>query len=212
MYGGRVVGVLLTGMLDDGTDGLWHIKKHGGVTIVQDPADAQFPSMPQSAIENVGADYVLRLENIPKRLVELIRQERSNKSIGRAGAKVLIVEADLVVAKALQESLQDLGYQVVGSTESGERAVEIAAQKSPDVVLMDIRLAGRMSGVEAARQIWERSQIPIVYLTAHSDQNTLDQAKTTENYGYIVKPFHSDAVHAVIQLALERRQKELQKS
>jgi len=208
-YGRRVVGVVLTGYLDDGTAGLWHIKKHGGVAIVQDPADAQFSSMPQSAIENVDIDYVLPLKRIGEKLVELTRGKLPENSTRQTPPKVLIVEDERVVAKALVEHLTDLRYQVIGSVESGERAIEMAAESSPDVVLMDIRLAGKITGVEAAKRIWERSQIPVIFLTAYSDQKTLERVKTTESYGYIVKPFHSKAVHANIQLALDRREKEL---
>ena len=73
---------------------------------------------------------------------------------------------------------------------------------------MDIRLAGALTGIEAARRIWEQFQIPIVYITAYADADTLEQAKTTETYGYIVKPFHPKAVHAAIQIALDRRERE----
>jgi len=66
-----------------------------------------------------------------------------------------------------------------------------------------------MKGFEAARRIWERFQIPVVYVTAYADSETLNDAKTTENYGYIVKPFHTQAVHAAIQIALARREKEM---
>ena len=74
---------------------------------------------------------------------------------------------------------------------------------------MDIHLKGRLSGIEAARQIWKRSQIPIVYCTALSDLETLKAVQTTECYGYVVKPFHSQSVRAAIELALARREKEL---
>jgi AmiR/NasT family two-component response regulator len=74
---------------------------------------------------------------------------------------------------------------------------------------MDIHLAGRLTGIETARRIWERFQVPIIYITAYADPDTLEEVKTTENYGYIVKPFHAKAVHAAIQLALDRREKEM---
>jgi DNA-binding NtrC family response regulator len=73
---------------------------------------------------------------------------------------------------------------------------------------MDIRLAGKMDGIEAARRIWERLQIPAVYVTAHADLQTLAGVKTTENYGYLVKPFQTSSVRAAVELALYRRQKE----
>ena len=73
-------------------------------------------------------------------------------------------------------------------------------------------LAGAMTGVEAARKIWEQMQIPIVFVTGNADRSTLDEIKSTENYGYVMKPFQSRAVHAAIELALARRQKELAQS
>jgi two-component system chemotaxis response regulator CheB len=208
-YGSRVAGVVLTGLLDDGTAGLWHIRKHGGATIVQDPADALYPSMPRSAIDNVGADYVLPLDSIPEKLAELSREEDPGYRAGQPSPRVLIVEDERIVAEGLRSSLEDLGYEVTGCVPTGEGAVEQAAAHPPDVVLMDIRLAGEISGVEAAKRIWERSQTPVVYLTGSSDRRTLDDVKTSETYGYIVKPFHAEAIHATIQLALARREREL---
>jgi CheY-like chemotaxis protein len=74
---------------------------------------------------------------------------------------------------------------------------------------MDIHLAGALNGIESARMIWQRLQIPIVYCTAHADLETLKAVQTTESYGYVVKPFESPAVRAAIELALARREKEL---
>ena len=159
-YGRQVVGIVLTGLLNDGTAGLWQIKKRGGITIVQDPVDAQCPSMPQSAIDNVAVDYVLPIEKIPQKLVELTQREPFGPSHGEVAAKVLIVEDERIVAKNLEERLQELGYQVTGSVESGEAAIKVVSQSPPDLVLMDIHLAGSITGIEAARRIWERWQVP----------------------------------------------------
>jgi DNA-binding NarL/FixJ family response regulator len=121
----------------------------------------------------------------------------------------LIVEDEGVVAKNLELRLKKLGYEVVAAKNSGEAAITAAVEKVPDVILMDIYLAGRLTGVEAARQIWEQLQIPIVYITAFADLETLSEVKTTEAYGYVMKPFQTEAIHAAIQLALNRREKEL---
>ena len=86
-----------------------------------------------------------------------------------------------------------------------------AEREKPDLVLMDINLAGRLTGIEAARRIWEKLQIPIVYCTALATLETLRAAKTTECYGYLVKPFHSDGVRAAIEMSLDRREKELRR-
>ena len=83
-----------------------------------------------------------------------------------------------------------------------------AERERPDVVLMDIHLAGSLTGVEAARRLWQTLQVPIVYCTAHADRETLEAVQTTESYGYVMKPFQTAAVRAAIELALARREKE----
>ena len=98
-------------------------------------------------------------------------------------ANVLIVEDERIVAINLEKRLGKLGYEVGGVVSSGEAAIELAGRILPDVILMDIHLAGSISGTEAARQIWEKLQTPVVYLTAFDDDKTLDEVKTTEPYG-----------------------------
>jgi DNA-binding NarL/FixJ family response regulator len=123
--------------------------------------------------------------------------------------RILIVEDESIVAANLQQALQAAGYEVVGRVASGAAAIDLASHENPDLILMDIQLTGALSGIDAAREIWRTQQIPVVYCTAHADVDTLKQATTTENYGYVVKPFHVDAVRAAIDLALARREKEL---
>ena len=209
VYGRRVIGVVLSGSMDDGTAGLWQIKKRGGVTIAQDPADARFATMPQSAIDNVAIDFVLDIENLAKKLIELTgnRNDESQSSGDRVG--VLIVEDENVVANNLSQALIERGYVISGKVRSGEEAIEAVAKTNPRIVLMDIRLAGSLAGTEAAREIWERFQVPVIYLTAYADREIVNEVKTTENYGYVTKPFNSDQVHVAIELALDRREKEL---
>jgi DNA-binding response OmpR family regulator len=98
---------------------------------------------------------------------------------------------------------------VIDWVPSGERATELAKREHPDLVLMDIRLAGALTGIETARRIWQTQQIPIVYCTALADLETLKAVQTTESYGYVVKPFQIGAIRAAIELALARREKEL---
>jgi DNA-binding response OmpR family regulator len=119
------------------------------------------------------------------------------------------VEDESVVATNLQLSLSEMGYDVIDWVPSGEAAIELAVREHPDVILMDIHLAGAITGIEAARRIWQKVQSPIVYCTAHTDIETLRAVQTTESYGYVVKPFQSGAVRAAIELALARREKEL---
>lgn len=205
VYGRRVVGVILSGTLSDGVAGLWEIHKRGGLTIVQEPGEAQFSDMPINALTEVPVDYTLPACEIAQTLVELSAAKSRN---GDGRVKVLVVEDERIVAQNLCERLEEMGYGVCACVASGNDAITAAGQHDPDVVLMDIRLAGPLSGIEAARGIWSRSQTPIVYLTAYDDELTLAEAKTTECYGYVVKPFHSNAIRAVLELALDRREKE----
>ena len=207
VYGRRVIGVLLSGMATDGTAGLWHIKKRGGVAIVQDPADAEHPRMPDSACDEVALDYVLPASDIGAKLVEL--SAPPSAAAGTGCPRVLIVEDESVIATNLQRSLTQLGYDVVDWVPTGEAAIELAELERPDLVLMDIRLAGALSGIDTARWIWDRLQTPVVYCTAHADLETLKAVQTTESYGFVVKPFQSGAVRAAVELALARREKEL---
>jgi chemotaxis response regulator CheB len=208
-YGRRAVGVLLSGSLGDGTAGLWQIKSRGGLTLVQDPSEAEYPQMPASAIAGVEVDFVLPADLLGAKLRDSIAGASSNAN-GREGlATVLIVEDDLLVAHSLRARIKQIGYTVSGCVTSGEAAVLHAFQNNPDLILMDIRLQGPMNGVDAARRIWERQQIPSIFVTANADAATLNEVKTVNNYGFIVKPFHSVNLQAVMELALDRREKEL---
>ncbi|MCX5908778.1 MAG: response regulator, partial [Deltaproteobacteria bacterium] len=103
--------------------------------------------------------------------------------------KILVVEDEGIVAKDIEKTLRDLGYIVPALASSGEEAIEKALVTRPDLVLMDIVLLGKMDGVEAAEEIRTRLGIPVVYLTAHADAATLERAKITEPFGYLLKPF-----------------------
>ncbi|MCF7804744.1 MAG: response regulator [Candidatus Marinimicrobia bacterium] len=121
-----------------------------------------------------------------------------------AADKILIVEDEYIVAMDIRSRLKSLGYEVVGTVASGEEAVETAVGSRPDLVLMDIMLDGEMDGIMAAEQIQQQSGIPIVFLTAYSEQDTLQRAKNTEPYGYILKPFQERELHANIEIALHK--------
>ncbi|KYC42878.1 hypothetical protein WA1_12215 [Scytonema hofmannii PCC 7110] len=125
-------------------------------------------------------------------------------------AGILIVEDERVVARNLQATLEKLGYTVAGNIASGERAVDLAATLKPDLILMDIQLQGNMDGIEASARIRERLHIPIVYLTGHADEQTIARAMATDPYGYLIKPFKSNELHATITTALRRSQLERQ--
>ena len=116
--------------------------------------------------------------------------------------RILVVEDDEVVSEYIQRRLERMDYRVLPSVSSGEQALKAAREESPDLVLMDIRLQGDMDGVETAREIRDLFGIPVVYLTAYSDDATLDRAKITEPYGYIIKPFRERELHTTIEMAL----------
>ena len=122
--------------------------------------------------------------------------------------RILIVEDEGIVAADLENMLQKLGYTVVGTAASGEQAVEKAEETMPDLVLMDIRLKGPMDGIDAAEQITARFNIPVTYLTAYADETTLQRAKTTMPYGYILKPFQVNDIRAATEVALYKHKME----
>ena len=123
---------------------------------------------------------------------------------------VLIVEDEAIVAADLAGKLGLLGYEVVGTAASGKDAVDLACSLKPEVVLMDIRLQGPMDGIEAAEEIGSRFDVPLIYLTAHSDTATLDRAKLSGPFGYILKPFEERELSTTIEMALYKHQSDRQ--
>jgi len=117
---------------------------------------------------------------------------------------ILIVEDDFIVAKMLERSLIELGYQVAGMASTGQDAIEMTGKFHPSLVLLDIRLWGEMDGIEAARAIHKRYHIPVVYLTAYSDDATFSRAIGTSLYGYLIKPVTPNALQTTIEVALEK--------
>ena len=122
--------------------------------------------------------------------------------------RVLVVEDESVVAKDIQWSLKSLGYNICGWAASGEEALEKVETLKPDLVLMDIVLKGGIDGVEAAEHIRTNFDIPVVYLTAYADEHTLQRAKVTEPFGYILKPFEERELHTTIEVALYKHKTE----
>ena len=127
----------------------------------------------------------------------------------RLPANLMLVEDERIVAFDLKRQLQGFGYTVGAVVASGEQAVHQAAQLMPDLVLMDIHLEGRMDGIEAAAEIRARHQIPVVYLTAYAEDDTLRRALDSRPFGYLVKPCEARELHATIQMALARREDEM---
>ncbi len=124
--------------------------------------------------------------------------------------QILVVEDEIVVAENIRNHLKGLGYDVPDMAVSGEEAIEKVGTISPDLVLMDVKLAGDMDGIEAAEQIRSRFNVPVVYLTAFADNETLQRAKITGPYGYILKPLQVRDLHTNIEMALYRHEMESQ--
>lgn len=118
--------------------------------------------------------------------------------------RVFVVEDEALLAMELETRLRDLGYTVCGSAKRGEGLTSLVLDAAPDVLLMDISLAGDVDGITAARALQEQMDIPIVFLTAYSDGPMLHRAMAVSPYGYLVKPFEERELHATLQAALER--------
>ncbi|HPE70103.1 MAG TPA: response regulator [Thermotogota bacterium] len=116
--------------------------------------------------------------------------------------RVMIVEDEHIVAMSTKLILESGGYSVCSVTPRGEDAVELAGKQLPDIILMDIRLEGEMDGIEASRLIRESHDIPIIYTTAYADEQTINQAKQTVPYGYIIKPFNKREILKTIEIGL----------
>ena len=122
--------------------------------------------------------------------------------------KVFVVEDEALIAMELQDRLSMLGYVVAGTASRAEEAVEAILEAKPDLVLMDVRLAGVMTGIDAAARLREKTDVPVIFLSAYSDAELLRQAGTVEPFGYLVKPFEERELHASIQMALYRHRME----
>lgn len=132
------------------------------------------------------------------------------------GPKILVVEDERITAEDIKSGLENAGYQVPALVSSGKAAIEKAGELHPDLVLMDIKLKGKMDGIEAAGQIKLLYDIPVIYLTAYSDEYTVQRAKITEPSGYIIKestglvkkPFEASELHTAIEITLYRHKME----
>jgi DNA-binding NarL/FixJ family response regulator len=118
--------------------------------------------------------------------------------------RILIVEDEIITAKAIEKSLQELGYEVIGIASTGEDAFDKAASMRPNLVLMDIKLKGLADGVTTTQRIQIYFGIPVVYLTAHSDDETVRRVMHSQPYGYLVKPFNEKELQDAIERALRQ--------
>ena len=102
--------------------------------------------------------------------------------------RILLVEDEIIIASSIQKWLEDINYTVTGIAPSAEKAMMLIEQQIPDLILMDIMLQGDMDGIDLADKIHEKYSVPIIFLTAYSDENTLERARISGPYGYLLKP------------------------
>ena len=124
--------------------------------------------------------------------------------------RLLIVEDESITALDLKDSLEELGYEIVDTVDTGQDAINTAAETVPDIVLMDIKLKGDMEGIEAAEIISEL-RIPIVYLTANTDTNTFEKSNVKGSYGFISKPYDINKLDKTLQITIKRAELEADK-
>jgi light-regulated signal transduction histidine kinase (bacteriophytochrome) len=128
----------------------------------------------------------------------------SNGVAAQPGARILVVEDERILALDLAETLDELGYTVVGVASRGEEAIELAGRLDPQLIVMDVRLAGEIDGITAAETIRDEHDVPVVFLTAHADDDTLHRATSSDASAYLVKPFKPPDLRCVIEIALHK--------
>lgn len=124
-------------------------------------------------------------------------------------ARLFVVEDEALISLDIVASLTRLGHEVVGTATDGAQAIDLIEELRPDLVIMDIMLRGAVSGIEAAKAVRRSTGVPVVFLTAYSEDGTLDRAKVAEPLGYIVKPFTLDALRTTVEVALYKSQEEV---
>src|SRR5438876_785283 len=125
--------------------------------------------------------------------------------------KIMIVEDEVIVAKDIQRILKKLGYEAFEPFSNGKKALEAVEKLHPDLLLLDINLKGsELDGIQVADQIHRNYRLPFIYLTAFSDKATLERAKQTEPYGYIIKPFEENDIRTAIEIAHYKYTKDIE--
>ena len=120
-------------------------------------------------------------------------------------AKILVVEDENIVAMDIRKILLDSGYEITSVITSGEEAIADVREQKPDLILMDIVLKGKMTGIDAARIITQYFDIPIIYMTALATDDTLLEARSRESYGFLFKPFSANELNIAIEMAFINR-------
>ena len=120
--------------------------------------------------------------------------------------KILVVDDEATITTHLEERLTHMGYEVAGTASSGSEAIELSKKFNPDIILMDIVMPGKIDGIEAARQIREDQDIPVIFLTAYEDEKLINRAKDVNPLGYLVKPYHENTLKATLEIALYNKE------
>ena len=123
-------------------------------------------------------------------------------------ARIMIVEDEGIIAGHIATRLEKTGYTVAGIFGSSEEALAEIPDRRPDLILMDIRIKGALDGIETAARVRERFDIPVIYLTAHTDRQTIDRAKITGAFGFLTKPIHHTSLATSIEMALHKHNSE----
>ncbi len=123
--------------------------------------------------------------------------------------RIEIVEDEAVIAMEMAQRLRDFGYDVVGTAASGDQALALATESRPDLIMMDIQIKGNSDGIETARRIRERFDVPILFMTAYGDEATVGRAMDSAPYGYLIKPYRPDELRATIKVVLQKHETEI---
>ncbi|OQX71848.1 MAG: hypothetical protein B6D62_01245 [Candidatus Cloacimonas sp. 4484_275] len=118
--------------------------------------------------------------------------------------RILITEDERIIAEDLKMTLQEFGYDVIGIVASGEEAIAETKRLKPDLILMDIMLDGKLNGIETAKDIFIKFKIPVIYITAYADSETLDKAKKTKPFGFLFKPFEEEELFSTLEFAINK--------
>ncbi|MBU0485533.1 MAG: response regulator [Proteobacteria bacterium] len=125
-----------------------------------------------------------------------------------AKTKIMVVEDEWIIANDIKDSLIEMKYMVTSIATSGEEAIRKAEEDRPDLILMDIVLKGEMDGIDAAKNIYDKLGIPIIYLTAYVNEYLVEKAKNSEHFGYLLKPFKDKELDIAINMAIHKAKKE----
>ena len=134
--------------------------------------------------------------------VQTLNYQESDGKSCMTPAKILVVEDESIVALDITNQLRHLGYTVVGTIDRGEAVLDMVTLSQPDMILLDIRLKGKMDGIEAARRIKDQFDLPIIFLTAYTDQATQARAEMAAPFGFLIKPFKATELREIIESCL----------